>query len=275
MALNPGPSPLTDHGSGGRITVSREDTVATVTLTHPGRLNAISVSMWHALKEAFQSFSADTSLRCVVIQGEGSQFSAGADIHEFPDVRADIEGVMTYHRHVIAPALEAIGHCMHPVVAAIQGACVGGGFEIASRCDLRIAARGARFGAPINRLGFPMAPDEMRGLLDLAGQATTLEILLEGRVFEADEAFSKGLLTRVVAADALDDEVRRTVKRITSGAPLAARLNKQIAAQLRRSEPKNFSDAQWRDFFSYAHSDDHRRGIQAFLDGKDPVFTGD
>src|SRR5690606_25694249 len=127
----------------------------------------------------------------------------------------------------------------------------------------------------INRLGFPMAPDEMRGLLDLAGHAVTLEILLEGRVFDADEAMAKGLLTRVVADEAFDEAIQDAVARIVAGAPLAARLNKRIAAQLRRASPADFSDAQWREFFSYAYSGDHRRGIQAFLDGQDPVFTGD
>ncbi|WP_269498195.1 enoyl-CoA hydratase-related protein [Castellaniella sp. S9] len=259
----------------GRVVLGREAAVATVLLEHPGRLNAITIAMWRALENAFRGFSADASLRCVVVRGAGGQFAAGADIREFPQARADIEGVTAYHRDVIAPALDAVGACMHPVVAAIEGVCVGGGLEIASRCDLRIAARGACFGAPINRLGFPMAPDEMRGLLDLAGHAATLEILLEGRVFDADEAMAKGLLTRVVDDEAFDEALQGAVARIVAGAPLAARLNKRIAAQLRRAEPASFSDAQWREFFSYAHSGDHRRGIQAFLDGQDPVFTGD
>src|SRR3546814_2188346 len=81
---------------------------------------------------------------------------------------------------------------MHPVLAQIEGVCVGGGLEIASQCDLRIAGESSRFGVPINKLGFPMAPDEMRGLLALAGRAATLEILLEGRVFAAAEAMTKG-----------------------------------------------------------------------------------
>ncbi len=261
--------------SEGRVAVRREAAVATVTLEHPGRLNAITVAMWRALGDAFRDLSADMDLRCVVIRGAGGQFAAGADIREFPRVRAGVDGTMAYHREVIAPALDAVESCPHPVVAAIEGACVGGGLEIASRCDLRIAARGARFGAPINRLGFPMAPDEMRGLLELAGRAVTLEILLEGRVFDADEAMSKGLLTRVVPDEGFDAELRRTVARVAAGAPLAARLNKRIAARLRRSDPAAFPDAEWREYFSYAQSGDHRRGIQAFLDGRDPVFTGD
>ncbi|WP_368639440.1 enoyl-CoA hydratase-related protein [Castellaniella ginsengisoli] len=258
----------------GRVRVRTEGAVATVTLDHPGRLNAITVAMWGELADAFGRLSADRDLRCVIVRGAGGHFAAGADIREFPQVRADADRVMAYHRHTIAPALRAVAECLHPVVAAIEGVCVGGGLEIASRCDLRLAARGARFGAPINRLGFPMAPDEMRGLLELAGRAVTLEILLEGRVFDADEAWTKGLLTRVVAAEALESELSATVARLCAGAPRAARLNKWTAARLCGGAAP-LSDAEWRACFAYADGPDHRQGVQAFLQGDDPVFTGE
>src|SRR5690606_24721696 len=149
-----------------------------------------------------------------VIRGEGGNFAAGADIREFPAHRADLDGVMNYHTQVLAPALDAIGSCLHPVLAQIDGVCVGGGLEIASQCDLRIAGASARFGVPINRLGFPMAPGEMRGLLALAGRAVTLEILLEGRVFDAAEAMAKGLLTRIVPDQDVSSDVMRTARRL-------------------------------------------------------------
>ena len=263
---------VTDAPAG--VHVHLDGAIATVTLDHPGRLNAITVRMWQMLRDHFARLSADASLRCVVVRGAGGHFAAGADIREFPQERAGLDGVMHYHRQVIAPALQAVTDCVHPVVAAIEGVCVGGGLEIASRCDLRLAARGARFGAPINRLGFPMAPDEMRGLLELAGRAVTLEILLEGRVFDADEARAKGLLTRVVAADALESELAATVARLCAGAPRAARLNKWTAARL-GADPAPLSDAEWRHCFAYADGPDHRQGVQAFLQGTDPVFTGE
>ncbi|MFV0284609.1 MAG: enoyl-CoA hydratase/isomerase family protein [Castellaniella sp.] len=258
----------------GQVQSRIESAVATVTLDHPGRMNAITVDMWGELAEIFARLSSDPDLRCVVVRGAGGHFAAGADIREFPRVRADRDRVMAYHRQIIAPALQAIGDCVPPVIAAIEGVCVGGGLEIASRCDLRLAARGARFGAPINRLGFPMAPDEMRGLLELAGRATTLEILLEGRVFEADEALAKGLLTRVVANEALESELTATVARLCAGAPRAARLNKWTARRL-MGNPMPLSDTEWQACFAYADGPDHPQGIQAFLKGTDPVFTGE
>lgn len=264
--------PITET-TAGHIKVTTNDAIATVTLNHPGRLNAITVQMWQDLGQAFTALSANTHLRCVVLQGADGNFAAGADIREFPRERADTASVMHYHQHIIAPALAAVRSCTHPVVASIAGVCIGGGLELASQCDLRIASHSSRFGVPINRLGFPMAPAEMQGLLALVGKATTLEILLEGRVFDAGEALAKGLLTRVVADEALAGEVARCTQRIARGAPLAARLNKQIAERLCPSAPPLTKD-ELQLFFSYANSADHHRGVAAFLSGVEPVFTG-
>lgn len=258
----------------GRVRVQHAASVATVLLDHPGRMNAITVSMWRELAQVFTALSADADLRCVVIRGAGGNFAAGADIREFPQVRANADQVQAYHRRTLAPALQAIEQCMHPVLAVIEGVCVGGGLEIASLCDLRLAADDARFGAPINRLGFPMAPDEMRGLLDLAGRAVTLEILLEGRVFGAAEALSKGLLSRVVPATELEAEQAATVARLCAGAPRAARLNKRMAARL-CTDAQPLTDAEWRACFEYADGPDHQEGVRAFLDRRPPVFKGE
>lgn len=259
---------------GGRILLDYDGPIALVTLSHPGRLNAITVFMWQELTRIFTELSANPDLRCVVLRGADGNFAAGADIRDFPRYRADLAGVQHYHTGILAPALSAIATCMHPVLAEIHGVCVGGGLEIASQCDLRIASADARFGVPINRLGFPMAPDEMRGLLALAGRAVTLEILLEGRVFGAEEAMAKGLLTRVLPGPEVHADVMRCARRLARGAPLAARINKQTVARLSASaEP--LTDIELQDLFRYANSRDHQEGVRAFLAGSEPVFTGD
>lgn len=262
------------NSSAGKIDVDVVDGVAWVTLSHPGRMNAITTTMWERLAVVFKELSGSPELRCVVLQGHGENFAAGADIREFPEYRATKDDVVHYHTKILAPALQAIAACMHPVIAAIRGVCVGGGLEIASQCDLRIAARSARFGVPINRLGFPMAPDEMQGLLALAGPAVTLEILLEGRVFDADEAHAKGLLTRVINDDQLDEHIQHVVKRLVAGAPLAARINKETVKRL-SSSSKPLDRAEIDHFFRYAESQDHREGVRAFLAGQVPAFTGE
>src|SRR5205085_2334861 len=125
----------------------------------------------------------------------------------------------------IAGTLQAILQCRHPTIAAIEGVCVGGGLELASVCDVRLAHPDSRFGIPINRLGFPLAPGEMIGLLQLVGRAVTLEILLEGRVFGAEEALHKRLVNRL--CDDVQAEAQKSAERIAAGAPLAARMNKE------------------------------------------------
>lgn len=249
----------------------RDGGIATVTLFNPERLNALNAAMWRRLAEVFRTLDADESLRCVVVRGEGTAFAAGGDLVEMQTARADIDGALAYHEQVAA-ALDAIAGCRHPVVAAIRGPCVGGGLEIACACDLRIAGESARFGAPINRLGFSMYPGELAGLLRLAGPAVVREILLEGRLLTAQEAYDKGLLTRVVADASLDAETAATAERIAAGAPLVARWHKQWIARLRDGRP--LTAAEKRASFAFLDSADYREGLAAFLDKRSPRFTG-
>jgi enoyl-CoA hydratase len=213
------------------ILCERDGDIATVTLFNPDKLNALNAFMWRRLRETVAELAADASLRCVILRGEGAAFAAGGDLEEFKTARANVDLALAYHEAVGA-ALAAIESCPHPTLAAILGPCVGGGLEIACACDLRIAGEGAKFGAPIMRLGFSMYPGELAGFLKLAGPAVAKEILLEGRLLNAAEAYAKGLLTRVVTDDAVEREAQATARRIAAGAPLVARWHKQWIARL-------------------------------------------
>lgn len=256
------------------VTLERDGDQVFITLSNPGKLNALTVSMWGQLQAHMKAVSQDLDVRAVIIRGADRQFAAGADISEFQYVRTDLDSVMHYHTKVLAPALQEIAHCPHPVIAQIEGVCVGGGLEIAVQCDLRIAGQSARFGAPTNKLGLPMAPEEIRTLLSLAGPAVTRELLLEGRVFSAAEAREKGLLTRIVDDGEVAAEVLRAAARISDGGPLAARLNKQMINRLLKSDAP-LSIGELHDFFRYAETNDHKEGVRAFLAGESPTFTGD
>ena len=163
----------------GEILSSRDGTIATVTISAPERLNALNLAMWRELGKSFEALSGDDEVRCIVLRGAGSKaFAAGADIAEFRSERRNVAEARIYGQSM-AETLAAIAGCRHPVLALIQGACIGGGLELICCADLRIAGESARFGVPVNRLGLVVAYDEMCGLVELAGKAAALEIVLE------------------------------------------------------------------------------------------------
>jgi len=252
------------------VDLSRDGEIATLTLNNPGKLNAIDLGMWLQLTENMAGLAVDRDIRCIVLRGAGNDaFAAGGDLEEFLTARATLEQALHYHRQVAA-ALNAITDCPQPTVALIQGACIGGGLEIAGACDLRICNESARFGAPINRLGFSMYPGEMDGLLKLVGAAVLKEILLEGRILNAGEAYEKGLVTRVVPDSQVVDEAYATARRICAGAPLVAGWHKQWIRRLQSSRPVN--DEERAASFAFLDTEDYREGLAAFFEKRKPAF---
>jgi len=252
------------------INLDIQGEIATLTLNNPDKLNAINLAMWQQLSAHMATISADREIRCVILRGAGEQaFAAGGDLEEFVTSRATLEQALHYHGQV-AKALNAIADCPHPTVALIKGACIGGGLEIAGVCDLRIAGESARFGAPINKLGFSMYPGEMEGLLRLAGPAVIKEILLEGRILSAGEAYEKGLLTRVVKDEQVEDEAYASARRICQGAPLVAGWHKQWIRRLLDGRP--LTEKEKAASFAFLDTEDYKEGLAAFLEKRKPDF---
>ncbi len=241
-------------------------------LSNPDKRNALTKGAWARLAEVMEELSLADDLRCIVIRGAGDEaFAAGADISEFPTERSNAEQARAYGK-VVARAIKAIIECRHPTVAMIKGPCVGGGLELACACDLRISGESGRFGIPIKRLGHPLAYPAMKVVRDLVGRSVVLEILLEGRIFDAHEAERKGLVSRVVADDKVEEEAYATARRIASGAPLAARLNKKFAYRL--ADPAPLTPTELEEAYTACDSEDYRAGLQAFFDKRKPVFRG-
>jgi enoyl-CoA hydratase/carnithine racemase len=254
------------------VLVERRDAVAIVTLNRPEKLNAINRAMWQGLAQALRSLSADDGLRCVVIRGAGDQaFAAGADIAAFATERNSVDAAVAYGEGMVE-TMGAIEACRHPTIALIKGVCVGGGLELASVCDLRICGQSSRFGIPIKRLGLVMGYGELRGFLRLVGPAVALEVLLEGRVFGADEAFQKGLVTRVVPDAAVEQEVWETAQRIAEGAPLVARWHKQFIRRL--ADPAPLTPEEEHESYACFGTEDFQTGYRSFVEKKPPTFTG-
>jgi enoyl-CoA hydratase len=256
----------------GEILIAREGDTATVTLSNPGKLNALGLGSWKRLGEAMRELDADKSLRCVVMRGAGDKaFAAGADISEFETTRKNAKLAKKYGE-VLEKTMGAIARCRHPIVAMIHGVCVGGGLEVISQCDLRICGTSSRFGIPINKLGLVVGYGEMRGLIDLVGRAVALEILLEGRVFGAEEAKEKGLVNRVVADDKVEEEAMASARRIADGAPLVARWHKKFARRL--GEARAITRAERDEAYACFDTEDFKIGVKAFLARQKPQFKG-
>ncbi len=254
------------------ILVRRDGHIATVTLNRPEKLNAMTKPMWLRLGKVMDELAADDDLRCIVLRGAGGKaFSPGNDISEFETDRSNPEQAKAYG-DILHRTLRALGGCRHPTVALIEGICVGGGMEIAGLCDLRICGESSRFGVPIKRLGLVMAYPEIAALIRLVGRSVALEILLEGRVFGAAEAKEKGIVTRVVPDDKVEEEAYAAAQRIAEGAPLVARWHKKFAERLEDSTPLTAEERD--EGYACYGTEDFRIGYQSFLDKIKPAFKG-
>jgi enoyl-CoA hydratase len=256
----------------GTIRVERAGMSATVWIDNITKRNAMSEAMWIAMADALEELSASPDLRCIVLRGAGTEaFGSGADISEFAAIRADKQQARAYAERTHR-AFRLVRDCPLPIIAAIRGACVGGGLELAAFCDMRICTNDSRFGVPIARLGAVLAYPELEGLVRVAGPDGALEILLEGRVLGAAEASAKGIVNRVVDVAAFDAEIAATVERICAGAPLSARWHKKFVARLRRGGP--LGEAELEEGYACFETEDYRIGYRSFLAKEKPVFVG-
>ena len=254
------------EGEGGRLAV--------VTIANPSKLNAMSRHMWQQLRYVFNSISGNKYAGCVLIHGEKlgekfadlTAFSAGGDISEYPSFRFNEVSLRDFHENDVWGGLQAMLACDVPIVAQIEGACMGAGLEIASCCDIRVAGASAKFGAPIAKLGFPMAPKEAEVVIRAVGELTAREMLLEAAVLDAATMLQRGFLNLVVADADAASSAMQSVNRILALAPQAAKLNKQTFRSFNTLNPTP-------NPYTYAESAEHQEGISAFIAKRKPVWN--
>ena len=252
------------------LPVARQGEIATVTFDRPQRRNAFDLAMWRGLQATMEALSADDTLRCVVLRGAGGEaFSAGADISAFAVERGGRAQEDVY-AEVLHTSMQSIRLCRHPVVALIQGWCLGGGAGIATMCDFRVGGEGVRFGITARNLGIWYPYAELDPVIELAGTGVASEIFIEGRIFTGREAYEKGLLSRLVADDAVETEAMALAARIAEGSPLSARFHKAAIRRLRGPLP--LTAAEEAEANGFVETEDFQNAARAFLAKRKPVW---
>lgn len=245
--------------------------VARLTFTRPGKHNAISFDMWSAIPDVVARVEADPAVKVLLLTGAGDNFSAGADIGEFRELRGNPDGAALYDKAVHA-AVAALTGMAKPSVAMISGNCIGGGCQIATACDFRFAADGARFGITPSKLGIVYEFQSTKLLVDLIGPAHARYLLLSGELLDATRAREIGLVNDVFAAEELEPATAAFVRTLCGRSQSAVRgmnriIGKIVAGQLEADDEVD------RIRLDALTGEDYAEGVAAFLERRPPKFT--
>lgn len=253
------------------ITLTRDGDRAQLTLNRPNKRNALNLAMWAAIPGLLASLDEDANVRCLVVRGAGGVFAAGADIAEFETAYATREAAHSNQTTMVA-AMRALEAFPKPVVALIEGPCIGAGLGVALCCDVRVASANARFGVTPARLGVAYGLEDSRRLVDAAGASAAKDLLFTGRIIDAGEALRLRLVDRVLPEDGFAEGSEAYLEQVCAGAPFTARATKALLAMIRegiRAETDQ-SRAVFADAFE---GPDFREGVRAFAEKRTPKFT--
>jgi enoyl-CoA hydratase len=249
------------------LRLERRGGVVRCTLDRPP-LNLFEPTLIAALRTTFQALAADDGVRVAVLTGAGRAFTAGMDVHVLRDLDAASATALISSLH---DAIDAVHRAPFPVIAAVNGASLGAGFELALACDLRIAAAGAIFGLPEVRVGVPSVIQAAL-LPPMIGPGRAAEMLLTGANVGAADALAWGLVNRVVEHGDLDAAVEEMAQAIVACAPTAVRLQKQLIVQWRESDLPTAVRAGIAAFAASYATGEPREGARAFLQKRPPRF---
>jgi enoyl-CoA hydratase/carnithine racemase len=254
----------------GALRLGIDGPIAELTLERPAARNALNLAMWRDLPVVMRRIEADDAIRVLIIGGAGGNFASGADIAEFTTVFADRTSALAYGR-MLETATGAIAGLGKPVIAKVEGYCIGAGLAIALACDLRIAASDARFCAPPAKLGLIYSLADTKRLIDAVGASAAKAMLFTGAMVAADEAKVLRLVGQVHEPAALDGAVRALAQSIAAASPWSVLRTKAIAALIAEGATGDTDETRgW--FADAAEGDDFAEGLAAFHGKRPPEF---
>ena len=245
----------------GSVQSTVEDGIGLITLDNPRKRNALSPAMWRRIPLILEQFSRDAGVLSVIISGSGATFSAGADIAGFGELKA------SDHRD----AEIAIAEFGKPTIAAIEGPCIGGGCEIATPCDIRIASSESRFGIPPARIGIVYPGGAIARLSALVGPAVAKHLLFSAEVITAQRAYDIGFVQQIVEPGTALTTAKSLAAQYNRGSQLSIRVTKQIFRDIADGRHVATDDDAWHDFA--VAGPDFAEGVSAFLERRSPSFT--
>ena len=257
-----------------QLIIDKKDGVGRITFDNQARRNALTYEMWQGIPIVMADFAEDDGVRVIVLSGSGGKaFSAGADISEFAKKRSGEEAVAVYNE-AVSKATDALIDARKPLLAKIDGFCIGGGLGVAMTCDLRIAAADSRFAVPAAKLGLGYKMQGLKILVDHVGPAAAKEIFFTARQFDAEEALQMGLVNRVLPPDELAAYVEEYAATIAGNAPLTVLAAKTVIGQVLKDADDRDLDLCQQVVDDCFNSEDYQEGRKAFMEKRKPEFKG-
>jgi len=253
------------------VLVSRDGAIVVLTFNRPEARNAMTWGMYQRLYEVCEEVDADDTIRVLVLKGAGGKaFVAGTDISQFTQFKGAEDG-LKYERDGDKRS-GRIGRVAKPVIAQIEGVCVGGGFGIAAGADIRIATPDARFGLPIARtLGNCLSMKNYATFVDLIGASRLKEMIFTARLLSADEALAAGFVHQIVPAAEIEAKVKEIAGKVASHAPITLAVSKEAIRRIQAARAVPDGD----DLVARTYgSDDFKEGVRAFVEKRSPRWTG-